>query len=56
MNMKHLALIGASLVSIGAMGGAAHEWAEILKPQFVFGALGSIGAVITALYTERPNG
>lgn len=56
MSMKHLALLGASLASIGAMGAGAHEWAEVLSPQFVFGALAAIGTTITALYTDRPNG
>jgi hypothetical protein len=55
MQFKHFALLGACLVSIGTMGSSFHDWAELMKPGFVFGALGMIGANITAMYTERPN-
>ena len=55
MQVKHWALIGGVFAAVGAMGSSAHEWAEVLKPSFVFGALAAIGAVITALYTEPPN-
>ncbi len=55
MQAKHYALIGGMLAAIGSMGASAHDWSEVFTPSFVFGALGAVGAVITALYTERPN-
>ncbi len=55
MSGKHWAIIGASLVTIGAMGSSANEWSEVFKPGFVFGAIGAIGVNLAALYTQRPN-
>lgn len=55
MQVKHYAIIGACLVSIGAMVSAFPDWNEALKPAFIGGVIGVIGAQITALYTERPN-
>jgi hypothetical protein len=55
MSGKHWALIGGCLVSIAAMGSAAHDWSEIIKPSFLFGALGVIGVQVGSLYARRPN-
>lgn len=55
MQIKHWALIGGALAAIGAMGASAHDWSEVLTPSFVFGAIGQVGLLITAMYTERPN-
>lgn len=52
---NHFAVLGACLVSLAAMGSAVHDWGEILKPGFVFGALGVIGTNIAGFYTRRPN-
>ena len=55
MRMKHYALIGACLVSIGTMGTAIDEWTLTVAIKFLFGAMAAVGANIVALYTQRPN-
>ena len=55
MQMNHALLVGAMLASIGAMGSGFHEWSEVLRPSFVFGAIGAMGTTIGAFYAKRPN-
>jgi hypothetical protein len=47
-------ILAGCLASIGAMGSAAHDWSEVFKPGFVFGAIGVIGTNIAAAMT-RPK-
>lgn len=34
---------------------AAHSWAEVLSPSGVAGILQSIGAVLVAIFSDRPS-
>lgn len=52
---KIMTVLGASLVSISAMGAGYETWVELAKPAFFFGALGSIGTAIGALYANSPS-
>lgn len=55
MRTKHWALLGLSLVSVGAMGAALPSWGAALTPAFVFGVVGVIGTQLVTLYTDKPN-
>ena len=55
MRMKHYALIGACLMSIGSMGSAVDHWTVDAGIKFAFGAMAAIGFNITSMYTQRPN-
>jgi hypothetical protein len=52
MQVKHYVILGACLVSIGAMVAGLDNWADALKPIFVGGVIGVVGAQFVALYTD----
>lgn len=55
LTSQHYAAIGLMLVSLSAMGSAAHDWSEVMKPQFLFGVLGVIGSSILNMMAPAPE-
>jgi hypothetical protein len=56
MQTKHYVILGACLVSIGAMVGGLDNWAAATAPLFVGGVIGVVGAQFVALFTDNAGG
>ena len=55
MSKEQWLLVAAMATAIGSMGAAnAETWGDVLKPQFVFPALGAMAVQIRSVFTERP--
>jgi hypothetical protein len=53
---NHYVTIGMLIGALAFMVGGLHDWSEALKPQFVAGALGAIGAVLKGIHEDKPEG
>lgn len=54
MTGKHYAVFGSLLIGLALEIGGLHGWREALQPQFVAGALTTIGAVIGGTLVQPP--
>lgn len=54
MTGRHYLLIAGCLTGVGGMMLALPNWHAAMTPQFIGGAIGVLGATLTAIYTERP--
>lgn len=52
---KHWVAIGMCFVSIGAMGANLPNWSAAVAPGFIFPALGTIGSVLVAIYSDNAS-
>lgn len=52
---KHYAIFGGFLIAIATTVASLPSWAEALKPMYVAGLLGQIGAFLTAIYADKPS-
>jgi hypothetical protein len=56
MQGKHYLIFGACLVSVGAMVAGLDAWGDAIKPIFIGGVVGVIGAQLVALFTDNAKG
>lgn len=52
-SVKHWIALGMSLVSIGALGANLPSWTAATQPGFIFPAMGAIGSVLVAIYSDN---
>ena len=52
---QHWLALGMVLSSIATQVANAHEWRDVLSPSFIGGAMGSVGAVLVAIFSPKPT-
>jgi hypothetical protein len=55
LNKTQIGVLAMSMVSVAAIGAGLDDWNAVLKPSFIFPALGAIGSTLAAVYTEKPG-
>lgn len=52
---KHYAIFGGFLIAIATTVASLPSWGEAVKPMYVAGLLGQVGAFLTAMYSDKPS-
>lgn len=52
---KHWLLLGGFLTALAVQISGLDHWNDAVKPSFVAGFLGQLGAMLAAIYTDKPK-
>lgn len=55
MKTSHWVILGSMLGAIALQLSGIDHWAEATSPRFISGLIGSVAAVLAAMFNERPS-